>query len=61
MMAGLANSYVVNEPYGVALLMGAWNFPYVTTLQPLVGLIGSGNCVIIKPSEVGSHSSKAIK
>ena len=60
-MAGPASSYVVNEPYGVALLMGAWNFPYVTVLQPLAGLIAAGNCVLVKPSEVGSHCSKVIK
>ena len=48
-----ARSYVKYEPLGVALIFGSWNFPYFVTLKPLVSCITSGNCAIIKPSELG--------
>jgi len=40
------------EPLGVALIYGSWNFPYFVTLKPLTNAIASGNCAIIKPSEM---------
>ena len=49
------------EPLGVVLVFGSWNYPYVVTLKPLVQAITSGNCVVIKPSEMGPYSSNAIK
>ncbi|KAL7298333.1 hypothetical protein TKK_0008677 [Trichogramma kaykai] len=48
------------EPYGVVLVMGAWNYPLQLTLAPVVGAIAAGNCVIIKPSEVASAVAKLI-
>ena len=44
------------EPLGVALITGAWNYPYYVTLKPLANCIASGNCAIIKPSELGGAS-----
>ena len=43
-----ASSYTINEPYGVALILGAWNYPVMLSLQPLVGCIAAGNCAVIK-------------
>jgi len=40
------------RPLGVALIMGAWNFPWNVTLVPLIGAIASGCTAIVKPSEV---------
>ena len=40
------------DPLGVALIMGAWNYPILLVLQPLIGAIAAGNCVVIKPSEL---------
>ena len=42
-------------------VVGSWNAPLVTTLKPLMQAISAGNCVIVKPSEISSNSSKAIK
>ncbi|KAJ3590651.1 hypothetical protein NHX12_008600 [Muraenolepis orangiensis] len=53
--------YVQPEPLGVVLVMGAWNYPWAVTLQPLVGAIAAGNAVVIKPSEVSFHSSKTME
>nr|XP_022911272.1 fatty aldehyde dehydrogenase-like [Onthophagus taurus] len=41
-----------NDPYGVVLILGAWNYPLQSILLPLAGAIAAGNCVILKPSEL---------
>jgi len=46
--------YTVPEPYGTTLVIGAWNYPFTLTLQPVVGAIAGGNTCVIKPSEVAS-------
>ena len=45
-----AKSMIVEEPYGVALIMSPWNYPVLLTLEPLVGAIAAGNCAVVKPS-----------
>lgn len=52
--------YIFSEPYGVVLVIGAWNYPLQLTLLPVAGAIAAGNCVIIKPSEVSSATAKFI-
>ena len=47
-----ANSQTVYEPYGVCLIIGAFNYPVDLVLGPLIGAIMTGNCAIIKPSEL---------
>uniref|UniRef100_A0A0B7BWN9 Aldehyde dehydrogenase n=1 Tax=Arion vulgaris TaxID=1028688 RepID=A0A0B7BWN9_9EUPU len=51
-------AYVVKEPLGVVLVIGAWNYPIQLVLLPLIGAIAAGNCVVIKPSEVSEASAK---
>ncbi|XP_060929347.1 aldehyde dehydrogenase family 3 member A2-like [Limanda limanda] len=53
--------YIQPEPLGVVLIIGAWNYPWAITLQPLVGAIAAGNAAVIKPSEVSSHSAKVME
>lgn len=48
------------DPFGVVLIIGAWNYPLQLTLLPVAGAIAAGNCVIIKPSEVAPASAKFI-
>jgi acyl-CoA reductase-like NAD-dependent aldehyde dehydrogenase len=50
-------AFVKHDPYGVVLIIGAWNYPIMLTLQPLVGAIAAGNCAIIKPSEISPRTS----
>lgn len=61
---GLANLlddvYVFKDPYGVALVIGAWNYPLHLTMLPVAGAIAAGNCVIIKPSDLSPATSKFI-
>lgn len=45
-----ARSFVVPEPLGVALVMSPWNYPFMLSLDPLVGAIAAGNCAVLKPA-----------
>lgn len=53
-LAGAANfpglAVRVPEPYGVALIMAPWNYPFLLTLEPLIGAVAAGNCAVVKPS-----------
>ncbi|UYV84016.1 ALDH3A2 [Cordylochernes scorpioides] len=49
--------YIHSEPYGVALILGAWNYPLQLLLSPLFGAIAAGNCAILKPSEISSATA----
>ena len=46
-----AKSYIYKDPYGVALIIGPFNYPVQLILLPLVAAISAGNCAILKPSE----------
>ena len=56
----LASSYIYNEPYGVALIMAPWNYPFQLIMAPLVGAISAGNCVLLKPSELAVETEQII-
>lgn len=51
---------IYNDPYGVVLVIGAWNYPLQVTLAPVAAAMAAGNCVLIKPSEVAPATSKFI-
>ena len=53
-----AKSYLVPEPLGVSLVIGAWNFPYNLSLIPIVGSMVAGNTTILKPSELPAETSR---
>ena len=40
------NCFVISEPLGMALIIGAWNYPVQLTLLPLVGAIAAGRLYI---------------
>ena len=46
-----SGSRVMKEPLGVVLIIGPWNYPFQLLINPLVGAIAAGNCVVLKPSE----------
>lgn len=52
---------IVPEPYGVALIIAPWNYPFQLALSPLVGAIAAGNTAIIKPSELTPSVSRVIQ
>ncbi|XP_049876612.1 aldehyde dehydrogenase, dimeric NADP-preferring isoform X1 [Pectinophora gossypiella] len=51
---------IYNDPYGVALVIGAWNYPLQLLLLPMSGAIAAGNAVIVKPSELSVHCAQFI-
>lgn len=53
-----AKSYIIPEPLGVTLIIGAWNYPYLLSLLPAITSIAAGNTVILKPSELPSKTSE---
>lgn len=56
-----AKSFVLAEPFGVALVIAPWNYPFQLTLEPVTGAIAAGNCVVVKPSAYSVHTSRVIK
>ncbi|HEX4974635.1 MAG TPA: aldehyde dehydrogenase family protein, partial [Pseudomonadales bacterium] len=59
--AGFAKSRVVYQPKGVIGIMGAWNYPVLLVLSPLVGVIAAGNSAIIKPSSLTPRTGEVMK
>ena len=55
-----AKSYVYQAPYGVSLIISAWNYPFQLTILPLIGAIAGGNCAVVKPSEYAVATSSVI-
>lgn len=55
-----AKSFIIPEPFGVTLVIGAWNYPYQLSLVPAVSAIAAGNTVIIKPSELSFNASRVM-
>ncbi|XP_018586141.1 fatty aldehyde dehydrogenase-like isoform X3 [Scleropages formosus] len=53
--------YIQPEPLGVVLVIGAWNYPWAVTIQPLIGAIAAGNAAVVKPSEVSMHTAKIME
>ena len=54
-------SYRKKVGYGVVLIISPWNYPFLLSIQPLVGAIAAGNLVILKPSEFSPNSSNMMK
>ncbi len=55
-----AKSYIQPEPYGVVLVIGPYNYPFNLLIEPLIGAISAGNCIVLKPSEQTPHITKCI-
>jgi aldehyde dehydrogenase (NAD+) len=51
---------VYRDPFGVTLIIGAWNYPVHLVFMPLIGAISGGNTAIIKPSEMAPATSSLI-
>lgn len=55
-----SKSYIYPEPYGVALIISPWNYPFQLSIAPMIGAIAAGNCVILKPSEFTPKTSELL-
>jgi aldehyde dehydrogenase (NAD+) len=56
-----SSSVVLKEPLGVVLVIAPWNYPLMLLLQPLVGAIAAGNCVLCKPSEFAPATAAVLE
>lgn len=56
-----ARSFTVHNPYGVVLVMSPWNYPFMLTMEPLIGALAAGNCVLLKPSAYAPATSAVIR
>ncbi|CAM8934449.1 unnamed protein product [Rhodiola kirilowii] len=52
-----SSAEIVSEPLGVVLVISAWNYPFLLSLEPVIGAIAAGNAVVLKPSEIAPASS----
>ena len=55
-----SSSKVIREPLGVVLIIAPWNYPFQLLINPLVGALAAGNCVVLKPSELAPATSACI-
>ncbi|MGG3606235.1 aldehyde dehydrogenase [Priestia megaterium] len=55
-----AKSYIYQDPYGLALVIAPWNYPFQLAVSPVVGAIAAGNCVVLKTSELTPHTSSLL-
>ena len=56
-----STSFRIAEPYGIVLVISPWNYPFLLTVQPLIGAVAAGNCVIVNPSSRSVHTSNIMK
>jgi len=56
-----SSSFIQYDPLGRVLIISPWNYPFQLSIMPLIGAISAGNRVVIKPSELSTHTSIVIK
>nr|VDC73906.1 unnamed protein product [Brassica rapa] len=55
-----SSAQIVSEPLGVVLVISAWNFPFLLSVEPVIGAISAGNAVVLKPSEIAPATSSLL-
>ncbi|MDK2981976.1 MAG: aldehyde dehydrogenase [Chloroflexota bacterium] len=55
-----ARSYKLPSPYGCALVMSPWNYPFYLSITPTVDALAAGNTVVLKPSAYSPATSEVI-
>ncbi|KAK6277309.1 hypothetical protein POUND7_017632 [Theobroma cacao] len=55
-----SSAEIVSEPLGVVLVISAWNYPFLLSLDPVVGAIAAGNAVVLKPSEIAPATASLL-
>lgn len=51
---------ILIEPRGTSLIIAPWNYPFNLAVAPMVSALAAGCTVIIKPSEITSHTSDLV-
>lgn len=52
-----SKSKVIRQPYGCVYIIGPYNYPFQLLIEPLIGAIAAGNCVVLSPSELTPNVS----
>lgn len=61
-LVGFGTSAAVRpQPRGRSLLISPWNYPYSLSFGPLISALAAGCPVVLKPSEITPHHSRAIR
>lgn len=55
-----ASSYTRKLPYGVSLIMSAYNYPLLLSIDPIVGAIAGGNTVMLALSGNSHHTNQVL-
>lgn len=56
-----STSRILSEPYGTVLIISPYNYPVYLCIEPMIGAIAAGNCVVLKPSEMTPNVSAALR
>uniref|UniRef100_A0A8C0JKP2 Aldehyde dehydrogenase n=1 Tax=Canis lupus dingo TaxID=286419 RepID=A0A8C0JKP2_CANLU len=56
----LDSAFIQKEPFGLVLIIAPWNYPMNLPLVSLVGALATGNCVVLKPSELSKSTEKVL-
>lgn len=57
---GGAESYIQYHPKGAVLIISPFNYPFLLSVLPIIGAIGAGNTVILKPSGDTLNTTKIL-
>jgi len=52
----LSRARILSEPLGLSLILAPWNYPFRLAIAPVIAAMAAGNCVVLKPSELSSHT-----
>lgn len=56
-----ATNHIAPQPLGVVGIISPWNYPLQLAVMPLIGALGAGNRVMVKPSEYTPRLSALLK
>lgn len=56
-----SRSRIIREPYGHALVIAPWNYPFQLSMMPLIAAVAAGNVVALKPSHKTPETALVIK
>ncbi|TKA38416.1 hypothetical protein B0A54_10707 [Friedmanniomyces endolithicus] len=61
LMNQLMRPRIRKDPLGAVLIIGAFNFPFMLSLCPLIGAIAAGCTAVLKPSENAPNSARIMQ
>lgn len=56
-----SSSKIQYVPFGKALIIAPWNYPFQLTIAPMIAAISAGNPVLLKPSEITPDTAELIE